>query len=390
MNIPGAFTLVDVDFNRTEEPALLLRSAGGVDTYMRWSKLTPSAQSELYDIMGTIDASATDWTYATDAISITGTGVTPLAATEVPAGTYNLNVNVDGAGAVDVPVVVTAGMTFQQMLDDAFLPSLKVAFPAAKAYWTQVNATTLNLVVETGTVGTTGAVVVVAGTSDDLITAINGTSAWACAVAAGVAGANGASTLPAGVIGSATINFTALPAVTPTTALGITAGNYTFEVAVDGGTSTVYTVAATGTDTMTTMAALMAAQLAGKATVAAVGTGFVITTLTPGSAGSVAVTIPASSGTDLVGAINTSLTATHAVTTVPGADDWMTQLENVKSLTGFPLLQSVGNGAFVEKGPKPTALGKAVQTYVYWDGAAWKYYVNDVTVGPTVNPPANV
>lgn len=119
--------------------------------------------------------------------------------------------------------------------------------------------------------------------------------------------------------GTTTIAFTRTPAVTPATALGIAAGPHTVEVAVNGGTSTVYTVTATGTDTMTSMAALLQAAVPG-VTVAAVGNAWVFTSTTIGAASSVAVTIPASSGTDLVGAVNTALTATNGNVAVAGSN----------------------------------------------------------------------
>lgn len=117
-----------------------------------------------------------------------------------------------------------------------------------------------------------------------------------------------------------TFTFNATPSVIPSTLLGIAAGNYTFEIDIDGTGSTVYTVTATGTDTMTSIAALLQAQISAAhpgATVQAIGSGGVVTSGTIGLSSSVRVTVPAASGTDLITAINNSLsghTSTNYVT----------------------------------------------------------------------------
>jgi len=71
---------------------------------------------------------------------------------------------------------------------------------------------------------------------------------------ASLTGGQGAHSYPRGV---GRVFFEATIPVTPTTALTIGAGNYDFQVSIDGGAPVVYTVAATGTDTMQSMAVLM-------------------------------------------------------------------------------------------------------------------------------------
>ncbi len=70
-------------------------------------------------------------------------------------------------------------------------------------------------------------------------------------------------------------------------------------------------------------------------------------------------------------------------------DDWSEVLVSWSSLlgTGYGPLFTSGNAAHLRKENKPASKGKAVNTYVYWDGSAWKFFDSDDTVGSTVNPP---
>ena len=114
-----------------------------------------------------------------------------------------------------------------------------------------------------------------------------------------------------------TVAFTATPTVTPSTALGISAGVQHFEVAFDGGGYTIYSVTATGSDTMTSMATLMTTVLGSAGSVAAVGTAFVISSAYAGSTSAVAV-ITSSTTPDLFASINTALTASNTKVATAG------------------------------------------------------------------------
>jgi hypothetical protein len=118
--------------------------------------------------------------------------------------------------------------------------------------------------------------------------------------------------------GNATIAFTASPTVTSSTLLGIATAPFTFTVNVNGAGDVTYTITTVGSDTMASVAALMNTAITALASVAVVGNAFVITSNTTGVGSTVIVTIPAASGTDLVGAINTSLTSTNGNVSITG------------------------------------------------------------------------
>lgn len=126
--------------------------------------------------------------------------------------------------------------------------------------------------------------------------------------------------------GFATINYTAVPPVTPATVPGIGAGgtNYDFTISVGGAAPVDYTINVLATDTMTSIAAKMEAAVSAVVnvvSVAAVGTGFVITSNTAGAASAVLVTEPTTGANpDLFAAIDFGLTATHTTVSTPGTD----------------------------------------------------------------------
>lgn len=68
-------------------------------------------------------------------------------------------------------------------------------------------------------------------------------------------------------------------------------------------------------------------------------------------------------------------------------NNWNEVLQNWPSPTGFGALHSTGSAMVFEKEETPPSRGAAIETAVYWDGSAWKYFENDATLGATVNPP---
>jgi hypothetical protein len=129
--------------------------------------------------------------------------------------------------------------------------------------------------------------------------------------------------------GKSTVAFTSAPTLRPGSRLGtLVAGPHTVTVTVDGGAPVTVTVdtngldqASNSLDTLESVAASINTQLqAHGANCVATANAFVITSKTAGAASSVIVTIPASSGTDLVGAINTAVTATNSNVRADGAN----------------------------------------------------------------------
>jgi len=134
--------------------------------------------------------------------------------------------------------------------------------------------------------------------------------------------------------GKATIAFTATPAVTGSTVLGIAAAPFTFTTNINGAGAIDHVVTATGVDTLSSLAALMTAQLGVTGTVSVVGNALVITSATTGATSTVVATIPASTGTDLIGAINTALTATNTNVSTAGTSG-VTNVVLVGGGTGY-------------------------------------------------------
>lgn len=181
--------------------------------------------------------------------------------------------------------------------------------------------------------------------------------------------------------GKATIAFTATPTVAAGTALGIAAGSYSFTTNIDGAGAVTHSVTATGVDTMSSMAALMTAQLGITAVVSVVANAFVITSASTGATSTVIVTIPASTGTDLIGAINTALTATNVNVSVAGTSG-VTSVVLVGGGTGYAIgnqltgaiaggsgftvaVGSVTGVTFAVSGSVSNAQGNATQGLLY-------------------------
>jgi len=279
----------------------------------------------------------------TDTVNFAGTTVANSTLAGIAGGTYTFKVAVNGNPGVVYSVTATGTDTFQS------LASLMTSVSGGLFTVAVNQATPGGFIFSTASLGSTSNIIVTipAGSGTDLFTAIQSVKAAASVTNAPQFGANGVTALQivnggtgydtddvetiaqsnlgvlAATSGSATLDFTTSPTVTPTTALLIPAGAYTFRASINGGAAATVSVTATGTDTMTTMAGLLQTALqaqfgAGSVTVTPSGTGWVIASAATGYTSSVFLTIPAGSGTDLVTAIDTYLTATSAVTSAPG------------------------------------------------------------------------
>lgn len=364
----------------------ILPAVAGESLYARWAELDGTTQSAVYSVMAAVDPTAIDWRSGSDAITFTG--VTPQTLLGIAAGNYDLNVNVDGAGATNLTFAVKAGWSFQQLVDVALTP-------AVAALGAKVSMVGNVVRITSDTFGTASSVAITAGTSADILAAL---------VAFSPANA------PNETAGFATVTIADSPTPTPATATDLAADDYDFTLTVDGGAPADYTVTIAGATTLTQLAALMDTAATAVADVAAVGNTLVITSKTTGVASAVVVTRPTSGANpDLFDSLETSMTATITIASTAGTDadgvdgstsisfpvtylgtvyaDWAAVLASVRGPTGFGPLFTGSTKALVDRGPKPNARGDAVTTRVYWNGSAWKYFNNDVTIGDTVNPP---
>jgi hypothetical protein len=284
--------------------------------------------------------------------------------------------------------------------------------------------------------GAGSAVVITDGLANGLVAALTATATWTAAIDTAQAG-----------FGVVSFNRVNAAAVLPATVPAVPAGNYDFTVAVeDAGVRASYnvTVAVTAADSMTVIAASMQAALR-TATgeleeVTAVGNSFLIANEAAGTGFNtqVVVTIPtAGANSDLFNAIAAALdvvdsrgdtsVSTYAVDgfATPGVDgavaglsfpetyngvsyaNWGAVLgatpiggrvgsgQFIHGLTGFGPLFTSGSAMVFEKESRPQALGQCVNRSVYWDGAAWRYFVAgdasrvlaDDTSAGTNNPP---
>lgn len=140
--------------------------------YLRWEELDDLEQKELYTIMNGLTSGEADWTHATAGVRIddSTTSVEVITAlTGLAAGTYTLNVTVDGvvktvSFAVALNSTVTAAF-------DSFNAAMAIAFPAATV--TMVDGTNVvDFMVTSSTPGVEGEAVVAAGTGADFIAAV--------------------------------------------------------------------------------------------------------------------------------------------------------------------------------------------------------------------------
>lgn len=358
----------------------------GEDLYLRWNNMSVRERTDVAAVATAFDPSQTEWVHANDGFRVTGAGVVPGSATLLAAGPYDLNVNVDGAGAVNVTFTMPAGKTFQQLVDDYLHPAVVAQVGAGvRVFLSQASATELDILVETPTPGTGGSVAVTAGTSNDLIAALDATS-WAAAVVGGTVGVDGTSALVFPVTGAGFQVVDVGGAITGASATGLTndATVYTASITVDG---TAYPIAVTGStaQTYTTLLSEINTDLGAAATASLVGGNVRVTSATTGTSSSVSIadTNLFSTLTDYV-AILPAVAGSNLNGT---ADNWAELLSGIRGLTGEFVFNAIGTKAFIEKGPKPVAKGEALLTFVYWDGTNWVYFLNDATLGAAVNPP---
>jgi hypothetical protein len=127
-----------------------------------------------------------------------------------------------------------------------------------------------------------------------------------------------ANTTPA-TAGNVTIDFTSVPTLASTSAVGIAAGSYDITVTVDG-LGNNYTITATGTDTLGDIATLIGVAVPGVIT-SVVSSSIVITSTTTGVSSSVVLTEPTiGTNPDLLVSIDTALAGTHTTTPTTGSN----------------------------------------------------------------------
>lgn len=393
---------------------------GGVD-YAVWNSLDSGTKSNVSTVIDSFLAATTantnqPWTNGSDAITFptgspTGTTSTGLTYTTV----YDLNVAVDGGSPVNllinlnIPETQVSPVSFNQLFTAIgnALVAQNVAASVVPVY-----SSPLTLRIASNSVGTTSTLVITAGTSNDLLTAL---------------AAFGPVNAPATTAGTLTAAFAATPAVTGATVPGIGAAgtNYDIKLAIHGGAATVYTISVASTDSMTVIAGKINTAITALASCAVSGNAFLFTdTGTPGLSSKVVVTHPAGgANADLFDTIATALTATLTFTEVDGTDaagvngatnvsfpvtktlpvgnerisavstvfsSWNDVLQLWPSPTGFGPLFTTGTSAIVRKLNKPAAKGNCVRTAVYYNGTNWVYFDNDTAIGgtgTTVSPP---
>lgn len=304
--------------------------------------------------------------YATLAFTATP-AITATTALGLPATNYDLNINVDGAGASNHTIALTGTDT---------LTTIAAAFNLLPITGATVSAVNNTLVVTSATTGTSSTIAITAGTSSDLIAAIN-------------------------------LAKTATNTNVATAGVNTVVTTYTTTITVDGvGKSISLTGGAA--QTYTNLLAEINTDLGASATATLVSGNIRITSATTGTSSSIlAVTgtlFPALTGfVSISAAVAGTASPTAAVVGTNGTtnvsfpvtkdstvwNNWGEVLVNWSSLLGthYGPLYTSGNAAHLRKEAKPSAKGKAVNTYVYWDGSAWKFFGNDATVGSTVNPP---
>jgi len=437
MNIPGSFTWVDVDFNRSTEPALLLDQSAGF-AVLTYGPNFPGANAT--------------------------TGVTG-------GTTYTTVIDVDApGGAVTVNALGSTILTFT-----ALLSVLNTALTGVATVTLKDN----NVVITSLTSGTASAISVVDDPTFPLFASIKGhtfgltnyqttrgndrylarnrlSTSQIAAVDAVLQFADPADTEWTNATDTVVVTGTG---IVPTSQMGVATGTYTLNIAVDSATAIDVSVAVAGTDVTFagfvanlntavglaipgTTATLTAATNTITINIISPTVGY--TTAVPAVASSVAV-IEGVTGTGLIATLDaaTSALPTAALAAAVGAATtgigsagtglpngntaglpvqpqtrgslyydttvkilywsdgaaWVKVgyfaalpttfqvLSTVPYLTGFGPLYTAGSACVFEKENKPQAKGNAVLAYVYWDGSAWKYYNNDATIGSTVNPP---
>jgi hypothetical protein len=393
-------------------------SVKGSTFYADWALLDAVTQANVADVVDSFLAAATantnqPWTNGSDSIAFpTGspTGITNTGLTYTTV--YDLNVNVDGAGAVNllinlnVPQTNSNPVSFNQ-LAVAIDTALKAQ--GVKATVASLSGSPLTLRITSDSVGTGSTVAITAGTSSDVLTAL-----------AAFGPVNGPTA------GYQTVTMT--PAVAAGDTAISTAATYYFKVATNGAAAAEYSVIIAGATTFTALAALMdTAYTLGTVSFNDATDSFVVTSATVGGVSAVVLSA-GTTGVDLFTqviadsavtsvAYNTPVAAVGGAAGVNGTTDvsfpvtktvpkgvnennnasvatvfsnWNDVMLGWPSLTGFGALFTRSTKAIVEKFKTPAAKGDCVRTAVYYNGTNWVYFDTNASIGgtgTTVTPP---
>jgi len=426
-------------------------SVRGNSQYLRWDKMRDftNMQEDISDLIDAFLAAAAantnvKWQNAAAGIVVpTGLPNADTSTGLLRTTIYQLRVNLNGAGNVtvfiDLNIPQTTGVSFNNLVA-ALNTGLKTAGLAVEAVWRPgYSATVPPAIVFTAfpvntafTATSTGAVL--QGTTSSIVLTDGATNGIVAALAA-FGGAIDAAAEGFGWVDFHRVNAAA---VLPATVPGVAAGSYDFTVTTEDGAFDV-TVVLAGGETMTAIAALMQTALqtaTGEAElVTAVGSKFLFVNDDAGFNSGISVTIPtAGLNSDLFQAIATALdTTVGSITTLhtfsgdgwatPGVDgttnlafpktyngvvynNWLEflarspiggrlSMQFAFGPTGYgPLFTSDGGSAF-EKELRPASRGQCIYGQLYWDGAAYRYFVagdssrvaaDDISAG-TNNPP---
>lgn len=198
--VASAVVVTDTDLFRSVKGAnfglVSILSTRGTATYVKWNMLGADLQAEWEAQAAVLSPTQTFKTYASDSITVGGTGIVPASPMGLTPGNFALAVSTPGAyGGVaqQVTVAVAADETFATFIVK-FNTALQALFPSLTA---TLSATTnqLSIVVTTNVPGNvaSAAPTVAAGTPD-LIAALTAVAApidFTAAVAAAVAGTEG-------------------------------------------------------------------------------------------------------------------------------------------------------------------------------------------------------
>jgi hypothetical protein len=169
------------------------RSTRGSASYVRWNALPEDVALEWEAKAAILSPTQTFKTFASDSITIAGTGIVPASPMTIAANTYDLTVTVNGVNK-SVAVAVGAAETFATFAPK-FEAALKVQWPQlTSSLVATTNLLTLNVTTNVPGNIATAAPTVTAGTVVDLIGALTAILApidFTAAVAAAVAGTEG-------------------------------------------------------------------------------------------------------------------------------------------------------------------------------------------------------
>lgn len=331
------------------------KSVKGGDNYVVWNQLDSVTQANVTYTVDSFLAAATantnqPWTSGSDTISFPTGSPAPGTDTGLTLSTvYQLNVNVDGAGGVEVlinlPILETQGVVSFNHLLEAFNIALQAQSVPAVATFDSNSLLTLR--VTSNSVGASSTVVVTDGAVNGLLAALAafgpanspaGTSGYQT-VAFTVAKAGGDATgltndVPA-TSGYQVVNVGGAVAGGDATGLTNDATVYTASISVDG-TPIAISVTGSTAQTYTTLINEINTDLGVAAVAAIVGGNIRVTSASTGASSTVAIT-----DTDLF----STLTAYVAIlAAVPGADTVVTTYTASISVDGVAKPISVGGG----------------------------------------------